>query len=130
MKNSLNLLERSVLDKVAQGETAALLKLRRQIEACIVKDRSFSGYGFFTSFVVPENIPRINDLNLKFGDVVGSIPGLDHGVGFLVYINNGVIDMLEGYSYDEPWPEHVEGFELEYTKGAVRDWSGFPLDLQ
>jgi hypothetical protein len=130
MKNSLNLLEKSVLEKILQGESIPLLKLRHQIDNCIVKERDFTGYGFFTKLAVPENIQKIDDLNLKFGDVFGSVPGVEHGVGFLVYIKDGIIYMLEGYSYDEPWPEIINDFDLKYTDGDVRDWINFPSILR
>ncbi len=61
-------------------------------------------------------------LDIKFGDVIGDIPGLASGAGFLLYIKNGVLDMLEGYSYDEPWPESINSFNLKYMNGERRDW--------
>ncbi|MDZ4155408.1 MAG: hypothetical protein U1E09_02545, partial [Methylococcales bacterium] len=58
---------------------------------------------------------------VKFGDVIGEIPELLSGAGFLLYIKNGVLDMLEGYSYDEPWPSSIDTFNLRYVKGEQRD---------
>jgi len=29
--------------------------------------------------------------------------------------------MLEGYSYDDPWPSTIDCFNLKYVKGEQRD---------
>jgi hypothetical protein len=29
--------------------------------------------------------------------------------------------MLEGYTYDEPWPGELRGLNLKYASGPVRD---------
>jgi hypothetical protein len=30
-------------------------------------------------------------------------------------------DLLEGYTYDEPWPQEITRFELRYDRGEARD---------
>ena len=45
-----------------------------------------------------------------------TVPGLKYGLGFLVYIDNGLLKMLEGYTYGEPWPEHIDAFTLSYSE--------------
>jgi hypothetical protein len=44
-----------------------------------------------------------------------SVSGLKHGVGFLVFVEDGKLRELEGYTYDEPWPDRLDHFELHYT---------------
>ena len=122
MKNELSIMEEAVLKKLLDGHLPLLIQLRRQLEQCTVAKREFTGHGFFTELTVPENIPRTTRLDIKFGDVIGEVPGLANGAGFLLYVKDGILDMLEGYSYDEPWPLSIEGFKLKYTKGEERDW--------
>jgi hypothetical protein len=98
-----------------------LTKLRLQLELCAVEKREATGYGFYTTLALPSSVPRTSGLDLKFGDVVGSTTGLVNGAGFLLYVKDGVLDMLEGYSYDEPWPSSIASFDLKYTKGDKRD---------
>ncbi len=69
----------------------------------------------------PEDLTRRAGHSVKFGDVIAEIPGLSGGAGFLLYIENGILDVLEGYSYDEPWPTSTEGFTLRFLKGEERD---------
>jgi len=40
--------------------------------------------------------------------------GLQYGAGFLIFVRDGTLKMLEGYSYSEPWPELIREFELSY----------------
>lgn len=122
MSNKLSLLEISVLKKLLDGDLPLLTQLRRQLELCTIEKRELTGCGFYTTLVIPQDIPLTPGLDIIFGDVVADIPELTSGAGFLLYIKNGVLDMLEGYSYDEPWPESINSFKLEYTDGEKRDW--------
>lgn len=130
MKNTLSLLEKAVLEKILFGDLPEMIKLRRQIEQCAVVKRELTGFGFYTTFSVSENIPRSPGFDTKLGDVVGQIEGLCYGAGFLLYIADGIIDMLEGYSYDEPWPLSFNKFQLKYTKGEERDWVALKKSLR
>ena len=123
MKHELSLIEEAVLKKLLDGDLPLLTLLRQQLELCTVVKRELTGFGFYTTVTVPENISRIAGLNFKFGDVAGEIPGLPSGAGFLLYVKDGVLEMLEGYSYDEPWPESIDSFDLTYLKGEERDWN-------
>lgn len=130
MNNALSLIEDAVLKKLLAGNLPLLVQLQQQLEVCSVEKREFTGFGFYTTLVVPGNIPRSAGLNIKFGDVIGDIPGLPSGAGFLLYVRDGVLDMLEGYSYNEPWPATIDDFALKYVKGEDRDWIALEEALQ
>lgn len=130
MKNALSVIEKAVLEKILDGNFPLLIQLQRQLELCIVEKREFTGFGFYTTLTVPQSIPRMAGLDIKFGDVLGCIPGLPGGAGFLLYVKGGVLDMLEGYSYDEPWPTSIDCFNLKYIKGDKRDWADVPSVLR
>ena len=53
---------------------------------------------------------------IRVADVQGTLSGPQHGAGFVLFINNGLIHMLEGYTYDESWPSDIKSFELRYIK--------------
>lgn len=130
MKNALSTIEKSVLEKMLDGNFPLLIQLQQQLELCTVEKREFTGFGFYTALTIPQNIPRIAGLDIKFGDVIGCIPGLPSGVGFLLYVKDGVLDMLEGYSYDEPWPSSIDCSNLKYINGVERDWADVPSVLR
>src|ERR1700733_12844095 len=101
--NEPNALEKAVLYKLFEGSQAALASLRRQAECAKVTSREPTGVGFYTSFELPRTIDVASGLPPKviFGDVAATVLKLAHGAGFLVYIYDGKITMLEGYCYDE-----------------------------
>lgn len=121
MNTSLLPLEKAVLEKVFSGDVPLLVQFREQLGRCSVTTREATGFGFYTTLNVPESTARIPGLDFKFGDVVGEIPDLSSGVGFLIYVKDGIVSMLEGYSYDEPWPPSIDSFRLRYVGGDKRD---------
>ena len=103
------------------GEEPALQILARQFACSKVKTREFSGAGFFTTFKIPSQAPRLaGNKSFDFGDVVAECEGLQHGAGFVLHVRDGAIDYLEGYSYDEPWMAESGWFRVAYTMGGSK----------
>ena len=133
MKTELSKIEKAVLEKLIEGSIPLLTELRKQFDVCTVKDREFTGVGFFTYFSVPEETHKKVGLNLVLGDVFGDdIPELQRGAGFMLFIEDGILTCLEGYSYEEPWPTQVDEFRLTYfnthdndllSPATSRDWT-------
>jgi hypothetical protein len=104
-----------------KGQDTTLDILRDQLKASCVAHREHTGAGFYTTFKVPEHLRRVpQDRRFTIGDVVAEITGLNHGAGFVLFVENGVLDFLEGYTYDEPWPTEIKEYKLQYTGGALR----------
>ncbi len=122
-------IEKAVLEKLLEGTHPLLVSLRLQLEHCIVATRELTGCGFYTTLTVLDDTPRIDGLNVQFGDVVAEIAGLKNGAGFLLYLKDGLLDMLEGYSFDEPWPEAVDAFNLRYNNVGSRDFGDLPVTM-
>lgn len=122
MNSKLNSLERAVLDKLLFGDLPLLAQLRSQLEKCGVEHREFTGYGFYVTLSVPDYVPRVEATDFKLGDVFGKAEGTPSEVGFLLYIKDGILDLLEAYSYDEPWSPTATKFKLKYDNGEDRDW--------
>jgi hypothetical protein len=109
-------LEIAVIQKLLDAEHPALVSLRQQVPRLSVSSRERTGVGFFTEFAVTGNAaPALLTPRIRFGDVEAMIPGLEHGAGFVLYIDDGLLHRLEGYTYDERWPEQVETFTLRYS---------------
>jgi hypothetical protein len=107
--------EKEVMEKILVGCDDKTEILRCQYQMASVNNREFSGVGFFTSFSVPENclkLPRLDSFHL--GGVSGEINGISNGVGFVLFIEQGVIHMLEGYTYgDQRWPRTLVKYNLK-----------------
>jgi hypothetical protein len=109
----LTSLEKAVLDMLLDVQGEPFATLRQQMEHVTVIDREFTGVGFFTTFSIRDGAPVACNLpDSTFGDVGAEIPGLMHGAGFVLFIRDGGVSMLEGYTYDQPWPATTDGFKL------------------
>lgn len=139
-KNKFGELEKAVMDKLLQGEDVVLITLRNQFKLASVKSREATGVGFFLNFSLPKNILSLTEKvsNIKadfcFGDVGAKIKGLQYGAGFLLWIKDGKLHMLEGYSYEETWPDKIEEFQLSYYSDPrdiaqlQQQWRVFPSE--
>ena len=115
MPELLNNLESAVLEMLLRGDQPVLEALRVQLQKSTVASRQNTGAGFFADFLIPDDAPRApGKENFVLGDVSAEIDDLEHGAGFLLFIRNGKLDFLEGYSFDEPWPAEVGKFKLQY----------------
>ncbi len=118
---NLTTLEDQVLEMLLRGEEEVLTILRHQAEQVQVSSREMTGVGFYTEFAVPPEVSRVPGCpTFKLGDVNGTADNVNHGLGFLLYVTNGALSILEGYTYDEPWPDDVRGLVLTYSSKQGR----------
>lgn len=83
-------------------------KLQSQLERIIVQKRELSTYGFLTYYdVVAVEETLGDDKNLQLGKHQWNINGLNYGADFILWIKNGFISCLEGFSYNELWPNEI-----------------------
>lgn len=106
-------LERTVLEKLLAGDHPALSSLRAQLLVTSVESRQLTGVGFFADLTVAEAAPIVNG-DAELADVHAAIAGVQGGLGFVLFIRNGRLSLLEGYTFGEPWPASVDGFVLSY----------------
>jgi hypothetical protein len=115
-------LERAVMEWLLSDAAEPTCTLRKQYDAASITKRDLTGAGFFIYFSVPDYVDRLGkDVSAKFGDVIAKIKGLSLGAGFVLHINHGAIDFLEGYSYEEPWPKDTSDFVLSRDKGLTEN---------
>jgi hypothetical protein len=106
--------------------------LRRQFERCHVASREITGVGFYTYLAVPGDVERApvkpGSGRLFLGDVTASVDGLERGAGFELFVEDGVLDFLEGFSYDEPWTDLTADHVV--TAGGVQHSGGSMTDIE
>jgi hypothetical protein len=113
----LNEFEQAVVDKLLDGDHPTLIALRTQAERAQVIRREYTGTGFFCDFDVPSDLaPLAGPSDFHVGDVNASLDGLEHGAGFVLFVRNGRLAMLEGYTYQEAWPKEVRNLKLTYHR--------------
>jgi hypothetical protein len=121
--SNLTPLEDQLLQILLRGDDKVFAILRKQAKEASVRSRKITGVGFFAEFTVPPQSPRVEGRpTFKFGDVNGTADNVKHGLGFVLYVTDGALSMLEGYTYDESWPHELRGLTLKYSTGKDRDW--------
>jgi hypothetical protein len=119
-------LESEALKQLLAGEDPVLAGLRKQLAVADIRSREFTGVGFYVNFDLPKHVPRLHEvLRVKpefwLTGVKATVDSLEHGVGFLLHVKDGLLDFLEGYTYGESWPQNIRSFEVQYIKGERRD---------
>ncbi len=111
------------MEMLLAGNDDVLIRLREQYKSSKVISREHSEVGFFTTFLQQDrNDLCIDGKSFQIGDVDGSVNGIDGAVGFVLYIKNGFISMLEGYTNAiDKWPEVDDEIVLTYDSGNERD---------
>lgn len=106
--------ESDVMYKIISENDEISDELVRQYKNAKVVSREFTGFGFYTNFMVSsENLRLKNNFNIEMGNVQAELDGLKYGVGFVLFIRDGFIKSLEGYTYDEPWPERIINYSFK-----------------
>jgi hypothetical protein len=108
-------LEAAVLVKFLEGDFSGLVGLRAQLAHLTVKSRELTGVGFFTEFEIASEavpVPLGRGISPLRG-VAAKIEGLENGAGFLLFVEDGLLSMLEGFSYDDRWPSEIRSFSVE-----------------
>lgn len=112
--------EERLLQMLLRGDDEVLYVLRQQAGQAWVSSRNMTGTGFFTNFEVPAEVPRVKNCpTFQLGDVHGTADNVKHGLGFLLFVKDGVLSVLEGYTYDEAWPDEISGLVLTYSKDRM-----------
>jgi len=106
--------EKTVIENILlYSEREYIDKIRQQYKNADVVTRKFTGIGFFTHFSVADKSLYLNeDINFKLGGIYAEINDIKYGTGFVLYVSNGVITQLEGYTYREAWPEEITEYKL------------------
>jgi hypothetical protein len=106
-------LEKEVLDMLLDKSEEPYATIKQQLSQAVVTKREFTGVGFYTHFKVPTGQSIRYDLpDMTIGDVGAELSNLLHGAGFLLFIRHGIVEILEGYTYDEPWPTKIDQFKV------------------
>lgn len=105
--------EHAVMQKLLEEDTPVNRFLREQYKNAQVVSREFSGAGFFTNFRVPENVARVTEpVPYGYGNVACDINGIKSFGGFVLFVKNGVMTCLEGYTFYDEWPNVITSYNL------------------
>jgi len=104
-------LERAVLQAVCEMHLVDRLALEAQLATATVRSRENTGAGFYTMLDVQRaSMGPVGGERLRKGPEA-KIDGFKHGMGFILWLKDGYLDCLEGYSYDDS----TVGVDFEQT---------------
>lgn len=104
--------ESEVMLRIIKEEKEIANGLTLQYENSHIIKRKFTGCGFFTDYNIGDKYRLKNVGDLQLGAVHADLNDMKYGVGFVLFINNGLITTLECYTYDEPFPSKFEYYKL------------------
>ena len=97
------------------GENSRDRAIAAQAKIAVVLRREHTGHGYFVELGMPEDVARaighIGDTNPFPGPFIES-PEIPHGADTVGFVNDGMIETLEIFSYGESFPEHLASYKL------------------
>jgi len=113
--------ERKVIYKLLDYKSDVFDALKKQFENAVVSKREFTGHGFFTEYDVSDQLKHHN-ISGEIHDVYAVI-GDSVEYGFRLTIEEGKIEALEAFSFEDEWIEKYEMVRLEFARGEERQYT-------
>lgn len=83
-----------------------------------VKERDFTGLGFFTCFSAPENL-AVGTIGKRYDGLSVNFKNSKDYLSFILYVTDGYIDCLEAYTAKENWQaKDIEDLDLDSFYGG------------
>lgn len=91
-------LEGAALHSIFSETPELAAGLERQLSAATVAERENSGAGFFTTINVSDKGPRVKSPTVLGYETHAHIKGMEYCLGFVLFMKDGALHMLEGYA--------------------------------
>lgn len=109
-ESHLSPLERRVLDRLLEGRHPTLVGLRAQVSHVRVTRRTSDSSGLVVELGGTAPVAAAGDgRTFQLLDVYGRVAGLDHDVGFILFVEEGRLARLEGQPLEGDWPDDRPG---------------------
>jgi len=109
----LELLER-LLPALVEGGHPALVALQQQVPHLRVTKAEMTGVEFFVHFDLDRDVPLAQPPTFAGGDAIIRLAGETVQAGCVLFVRDGRIAMLEGYTYgDDKWAEDAQVVSVE-----------------
>ena len=110
-------LEKLVIESLLADDELKPVRSTVNFEAVFASDREFTGAGFLTAFERTEELRLFeSNVSLRWGKVGARLNASKVETGYLVYVDDGYLTTVEGYTYGDEWPESVDEIELYQLK--------------
>ena len=102
-------LERAALSSIFAEHLDLAPGLEDQLAGAIVTERENTGGGFFTTIRVSDDARPVNGPRVLGHATSANVEGLEHGLGFVLFMADGKLDLLEGFAWG---PENTAQLNL------------------
>ena len=118
MKKDLVVFIDEVMRELLDSEIELFRILWEQYTKIEISEIESTEVGFYVNYELKhkEYKSPING-SFKIGDLNCEMDGLKYGIGFLLYVNEGMIKLLEIYTYgEESWPVKIGKYNFHYIE--------------
>lgn len=113
-------LEKTVISSMLADSEVNPIRSAVNFDAVTVSEREFTGAGFLTELERSEELKLFDDgVSLRWGKVGARLNVSKLETGYLVYVDDGYVTTVEGYTYGDEWPAQVEQIELYELKPGM-----------
>lgn len=104
--------ERAAIEHILKDDAP---EYKEHLRYLLVDKRENTGVGIYVNFKYIENPLLFSSEDRTLGtSVYAEIEGLESGAGFMLYIDEGRITMLESFCHGyEAWPAHISRFKIQ-----------------
>ena len=80
--------------------------------------RDCTGVGIFVEFSVPDELAIPTKEKQSYSNLEGQMERLANGFGAVLFVEDGKIQLLEFFTYDEPWPKEGAKYWLSNSEAV------------
>lgn len=102
--SGLHSLATRALGMLVAGDEEPFPSLRTQLETATVASCETTGVGFFLTFESSQHRCPVTPPNFALSDVFADFAGIEAPVNFVLFVREGQLAVLEGYSMNSEFP--------------------------
>ena len=111
----LNDLEKTIIKHFLFSKNSSIDNEKIFFSDILVKERDITQIGFFTYFEKLDKLKPCDTSETYTFSKLGA--KINHSIetGYLIYVRDGYIDCVEGFTYGQPWPDttsHIEPYSI------------------
>jgi hypothetical protein len=111
-------IEREILDITAEQYPESSEALKKQIVSAQVVKFENTGAGFFSHLYIDPARATVVESSPLIG-AYGNVLGIEHGMGFIVFLREGRLWLVEGYTHGNVT---TVGFDFEKAVFGLTPW--------
>ena len=110
-------LEKTIIKKILADPELKPVRSSVNFNSVKVNNRNMSASGFLSEFEQSEELKLFDtSVSLRWGKIGAKLNASHLDTGYLVYVDNGYVTAVEGFTYGNIWPDHIDRIEFYEVK--------------